>query len=270
MTLPRPVPLIVADVGRYGLWRTSYLGSQVLRAHVSAYPDLCLRLGADYALGGLWRHRSEIGEVIETIGRAGRPILLEALVEAFRRRGCRAVVVSLRESTRLSGEYAAFGWPEIGAMVFYRFAPNQIEPIPFQGRIRDVTAADLPEVVEIDRLSFDWLWQESEESLRSYLEEPGRLFWLAEADGQIAGYLAANFRARAANFDRLGVRPTLGGRGVGRGLLTAALAHFRRLGMTELTLNTQAGNERSRRLYQRVGFVPIGEPRPLYGRLDVK
>lgn len=267
--IPPAVPLTADDLSRFAFWRESMLGSRAFREYLARYPDLAWRVGADFGLGGLWRRRADVGEVIETVGRAGRPAVLAALVAAFRRRGCRAVIASLRESTRLGAEYADYGWSVVDRMIFYRFGPATIDPAPFDGRIRDVTAVDLPAVIAVDHLAFDWLWQESEESLRGYLDEPGRLIWLAEVDGRIAGYVAANHRARAANVDRLGVHPDLGGRGIGRGLLTALLAHFRRSGMTEITLNTQGGNERSRGLYERVGFAPIGEPRPLYGRLDL-
>ena len=262
---PRPVPLTAEDAQRLGIWRTSALGSQALARQIAEYPDLCWRAGNDHALGGLWRRRPEVGEVIEMAGRAGRPALLAALVEAFRRRGCRAVVVSTRESHRLAAEYAALGWATLDDIVYYRFAGSPVEPAPLAARIRDARPADLPAVLALDHAAFTWLWWESEGSLGGYLDEPGRLFWIAELDGRPVGYLAANVRARYANFDRLGVHPDAQGHGIGRGLLTAGLAHFLQSGVTELTLNTQASNQQSRRLYQGVGFAPVGDPQPLLG-----
>ena len=266
---PQPVPLTADDVLRLGIWRVSFLGSQALRRQIAEYPDLCWRLAGDHALGGLWRRRAEVGEVIETAGWAGRPVLLARLVDAFRRRGCRAVVVGARESHRLVAEYNALGWPAIDEIVYYRFAPSSVEPAPLEGRIRDATSADLTTILQIDQAAFEWLWWESEPSLGGYLDVPGRLLWLAEVNGRPIGYLAANFRARFANFDRLGVLPELQGRGIGRALLTAALVHFLRRGVTELTLNTQASNHQSRRLYERLGFAQVGEPHPLLGLRDL-
>lgn len=267
--MERPVPLTAEAVQRFALWRVSLLGSNALREHIARYPDLSWRLGESYLLGGLWRGRPEIGEIIETAGRAGRPDLIAAAVDAFRQRGCRAVLVGPHEARRRAAEYHDLGWPILDEIIFYRLA-GQPDPLPNPDPIHDATAADLDAIVTIDAGAFHWLWQESRESLAGYLDEPGRLCRVLCHAGRPVAYLAATLRARAANLDRLGVLPADGGRGFGRRLLVTVLRDLRQRGFQEITLNTQGSNERSRRLYESLNFAPIGEPHPLLGRTDLQ
>jgi len=261
----RPVPLTADDAQRLGLWRVSRMGSQALVAHIAAYPRLAWRLGEDWILAGQWRGRPDIIEVLESVGRRGRGPLLDQLIQVAKECGARAVVAGAAESLRLAAEYETLGWDVIDHVVYYRFQPAGIDPQPFPGLIRPVIPEDLPTLLAIDQAAFGWLWQESESSLRAYLKYDYRVIELAEFAGRPVGYLAANSRARAANIDRLAVLPDQQGKGIGRALLTRTLAGFRRRGLMEITLNTQVTNDQSRRLYEGLGFVPIGEPRPLYG-----
>ena len=54
---------------------------------------------------------------------------------------------------------------------------------------------------------------------------------------------------------RLAVDPAVQRRGVGAALLADGLRWLRRWGARDALVNTQEGNERSLRLYQRAGFV---------------
>jgi GNAT superfamily N-acetyltransferase len=54
---------------------------------------------------------------------------------------------------------------------------------------------------------------------------------------------------------RLAVHPAVQGRGIGAALLSDGLRWLRRWGARDALVNTQEGNHRSLRLYQRAGFV---------------
>ena len=49
--------------------------------------------------------------------------------------------------------------------------------------------------------------------------------------------------------------------GAGRALLDRALDELRAAGCTQAWLNTEARNERARRIYERLGWREEGEPR---------
>lgn len=59
------------------------------------------------------------------------------------------------------------------------------------------------------------------------------------------------------------VAPTWRRQGIGRALLDAAVAQARIAGAHTLELSVTIGNSEAMRLYERVGFHPIGEPKPL-------
>jgi ribosomal protein S18 acetylase RimI-like enzyme len=60
----------------------------------------------------------------------------------------------------------------------------------------------------------------------------------------------------------LAVAPTAAGRGVGRALLVDAIAAARSAGLDALTLAVRTGNRRALDLYESVGMLPVGDPRP--------
>jgi ribosomal protein S18 acetylase RimI-like enzyme len=59
------------------------------------------------------------------------------------------------------------------------------------------------------------------------------------------------------------VAPEARGRGCATGLLDALLAWARRTNAKTVVLGVTCGNTAARRLYERAGFVPSGEPGPL-------
>jgi ribosomal protein S18 acetylase RimI-like enzyme len=95
--------------------------------------------------------------------------------------------------------------------------------------------------------------------------EPGEhVQWVAlDDDDRIVGavHLArattANGRHRA-EIQRLAVRADARGRGVGRALMTAAVAHAQALGLRLLWLSTHAGTDADR-IYARLGWTRSGE-----------
>jgi ribosomal-protein-alanine N-acetyltransferase len=84
---------------------------------------------------------------------------------------------------------------------------------------------------------------------------------------RLAGYsaLCANSRSEG-QLARLAVHPDLQGRGIGRALVTDAIAYAGGEYRT-LVLNTQTHNTRSQALYRRLGFRAVGTPMPVLARL---
>lgn len=91
----------------------------------------------------------------------------------------------------------------------------------------------------------------------------GELLFVAEAEGQVCGYLLARQTARAATgFDgevvALHVRPGAYRRGIGRALLGEAARRLHGLGCASLNLWVLEGNP-ARGFYEHLGGRPAGE-----------
>lgn len=89
---------------------------------------------------------------------------------------------------------------------------------------------------------------------------PTTIVFLAYLDGHAVG-IATCFRAFSSflalpmiNVHDLAVLPQARGKGVGRKLLEAVIAHGRALGCCKITLETQERNHTAQRLYANVGF----------------
>jgi len=87
------------------------------------------------------------------------------------------------------------------------------------------------------------------------------LVWAAPGEPHgIGGYVscAAGADAATGRISLLAVDPWLRGRGIGRSLVTAAVAHVARLGADTVAVATQATNVAALRLYERAGFRAAG------------
>lgn len=107
-------------------------------------------------------------------------------------------------------------------------------------------------------------WRRRRARYEQWIAEPDARVLLAEdGDGRALGY--AFLRVfdgestmatgdRVAHLESLSVLPETRGTGVGSALLDAAFAHFRALGLTEITISVMDGNDAARRLYERHGL----------------
>jgi ribosomal-protein-alanine N-acetyltransferase len=144
--------------------------------------------------------------------------------------------------------------------------------------MRAMTAADLPAVLDLERLLFpEDAW--SEGMFQEELSQcpGGRYYVLAEApaDGLLgyAGLAAlsgdgagggAGDGAGAGDVQTIGVRPDHWGRGIGAALLTALLDEAAARGCTAVFLEVRADNERAKKLYRRFGFEEVGVRKRYY------
>jgi L-amino acid N-acyltransferase YncA len=138
--------------------------------------------------------------------------------------------------------------------------------------IRDATEADLPAIIEIynaataTRISTALFEPVSVEERLPWFQghSPDRFpLWVAESDGQIAGWLSFHEFIRRPAYDgateiSIYVRENLRRRGIGRALLTKAIANAPRL-RTRMLLGYVLGhNEASLRLFEEGGFERWG------------
>lgn len=129
--------------------------------------------------------------------------------------------------------------------------------------IRQMTDADLPEVVKTDNASFDPLWHNSLETLERALSQSFFATVAENAEG-IIGYQLATGHGQRAHLARLAVHPSVQGHGAGRALLSDLFDRLTRSGVTRLSVNTQSDNNASLSLYKKMGFNRTGEEYPVY------
>lgn len=133
-------------------------------------------------------------------------------------------------------------------------------------RIREMTEADLPGVMELERELFpEDAWSEGI-FLSELAEQPAtRHYVVAEEDGGgLAGYAGLCAVAGDGDVQTIGVRARMEGRGIGSALLTALLNEAAARGCEAVYLEVRADNERAQKLYERFGFERIGIRRRYY------
>ena len=125
-------------------------------------------------------------------------------------------------------------------------------------RSRPASDADVPAVVAVERAAFTPHWWHSAATLHRRAATTS-YFVVAELAGQVVGYAEGERHFPTAHLNRIAVHPVRQGCGIGTRLLHDALLAFWQYGADEVTLNTQADNHYSQRLYRRFGFEPTGE-----------
>lgn len=119
--------------------------------------------------------------------------------------------------------------------------------------VRELAAEDISGVIEIDAAAFEPMWRQDEHMMLSYLQGNGYLIgaWWQDT---LVGYASGIWNGDRGHINRLAVHPREQGWGIGGRLLAESIIRFREHDVRWVTLNTQAGNETSRRLYERFGF----------------
>lgn len=129
--------------------------------------------------------------------------------------------------------------------------------------IRSARMEDLSTMAQVDQAAFAPPWQMTLSDLRQ-AERVSANCTVALHQGRIVGYQLSTLYFDGAHLARLAVAPQMQGKGVGSALLTEVLRYFARRGVYAMTVNTQASNEASQRLYQRYGFRHNGYNLPVW------
>ncbi|MET8867695.1 ribosomal protein S18-alanine N-acetyltransferase [Nonomuraea sp. NPDC004580] len=128
-----------------------------------------------------------------------------------------------------------------------------------------MTEADLPTVMEIERVTFPLdAW--SEGMMRGELAEMPRTrhYVVALVDDEIVAYAGLAAAADQADVQTIAVLEKHQRNGIGGAMLTELLAEARRRGAREIFLEVRADNPRAQSVYRRFGFEEIGTRRRYY------
>ena len=210
----------------------------------------------EYALVGPWRHREDIAHVIELVSIRHPVPLTVASLQRAKHSGVRLFLAVEMTERRRSSFYEQVGLTVLEEVLSYELPrPGTIRPAA--GKIEpvvDPSSQDLDTLLEIDSDAFPWLWRNSFAEFREYLRQPGvETYFLVEA-GEPVGYLGITSYSGWGHIDRVAVRASYQGHGLGRKLTVFAISRLTSLGSTRIGLSTQRRNDRSQSLYESLGF----------------
>ncbi len=132
---------------------------------------------------------------------------------------------------------------------------------PAPAQIRPMHELDVPSVVAIERLAYQFPW--SEGVFRDCLRV-GYVCRVVEVDGETAGYAIMSMGAGEAHVLNLCVHPDHRDRGLARGLLNYLIERARAAGMREAFLEVRPSNLVAIRLYHSLFFEQVGVRRAYY------
>jgi len=131
--------------------------------------------------------------------------------------------------------------------------------------LRLMTAADLADVVELERSVFGEEAWTTDMLLGELRQQPAtRHYLVAHDNGEIVGYAGLLGAGSQADVVTVAVAADRWGHGIGSALLEALMAEARRRGCTEVFLEVRTDNTRAQDLYRRYGFAEIGIRRGYY------
>ncbi|MBI4317212.1 MAG: GNAT family N-acetyltransferase [Chloroflexi bacterium] len=255
------------DLSSLRLMRFSKFTYETLAPHVAEHPGLALRVYGqnEYAVGGYWRRRPEIGSIEEmTQGRYRKPLLLR-LVEEFRRRGTKLVVVYSADLALFHSFYSNMGFHKLDEIIELERPGCRDVPDTRHARMSRAGLGDLSTLLATDRASFPWLWWNSQKELEWYLRQDSVEVYQTWCGVDAVGYAGFSQHGPVGYIDRLAVRPEWQGRGFGAALLAFVLATMGTRGVSHVGLSTQSSNLRAQALYRHFGFRRSHRSQRVYG-----
>ena len=139
-------------------------------------------------------------------------------------------------------------------------APEMLNTVP-DVLIRPMSENDVPEVIAVERASYQFPW--SEGIFRDCLRV-GYVCRVVTVNDAIIGYGVMSVGAGEAHILNLCIGDSYRCRGVGRRLLTYLIERGTAAGMSEAFLEVRPSNTSAIRLYLSVGFEQVGMRRGYY------
>lgn len=129
--------------------------------------------------------------------------------------------------------------------------------------IRYAARTDFPAIIAVDNAAFHPPWQLTQTDFRQAFNIAASCTVAVDEGVVVAYQLTTRYRANA-HLARLAVRPDMQGQSVGAQLLHDMLRRFIDRDVFSVTVNTQASNLTSQRLYLRYGFERNGYDLPIW------
>ena len=196
---------------------------------------------------------------VEAAGGASAPALARAADRALRpvcpQGG--VVIASAVDGEALRDSFAAFGWCAVPHLLMVHRDPSRLTPSPAARPVSEEEAAPARRAV---MLAEPWAADDVVEQILSrdalIARRARGISYGAERDGAVASCCVVLQRERIAQVDNVGTAPAARGRGLARSVVSLATA--RALREAELVFLCADPADWPRRLYERLGYDPIG------------
>lgn len=129
-------------------------------------------------------------------------------------------------------------------------------------QIRKMCAADVEAVAALEKQIFSQPW--SRQGFLDALERMDTIFLVADADGEVAGYIGMYMALDEGEITNVAVAPQMRCRGVGNLLVAALREEAVQRGIVRVILEVRVSNVSAIRLYEKNGFVHSGIRRGFY------
>ena len=130
-------------------------------------------------------------------------------------------------------------------------------------KIRRMTLTDVDAVAAIERATFPTPWSR-DAFVQEMTANAVARYLVAEAGGEVIGYAGAWLILDESHITNVAIREDMRGLGLGRKLMQELLQYLSNLGAAYATLEVRVSNERAQRLYQSLGFIPVGRRKQYY------
>lgn len=128
--------------------------------------------------------------------------------------------------------------------------------------IDDMKVEDLPEILAIEKASFETPW--SETLFYNEIFKTISVSRVARIDGRVVGYLCANMIIDEGHILNLAVHPDYRGRGIASRLLRHMIDEMRAGNCRSIFLEVRMSNENARKMYAKFGFTLLGTRKAYY------
>jgi ribosomal-protein-alanine N-acetyltransferase len=129
--------------------------------------------------------------------------------------------------------------------------------------IREVSISELDAIAGLDAGAFEPIWHHNRAALESASRQAAT-FTVIENGREMLGYQLSTWHMDSGHLARLAIRPDRQGQGLGAALVGGMLRFFAERDIAMITVNTQADNTTSQRLYRRLGFEASGHSVPFW------
>ena len=265
-------PLAVEDVARLPLaWYHRHDHSEIRRL-VRTFPGRSVWRPdtGEFALIGPWRHRTDIVQLVELSAQRSVAGLIEHATAAAGHLGADLMVILENDERRRPSFYRTLDFEHLEDVITMELARPPADLAP-SGDLAFLPVAPgspfFDAIRRIDDRAFPWLWRNGLIEFESYLRLPDVRVFIGLQSGRPVSYFGVTLYRDWGHLDRIAVDPEAQGEGIGYRTLAHATTVMARSGASSVGLSTQGHNQRSRRLYERFGFVrrPMNDYR-LYGR----